>query len=171
MRPHAFTALMLCNFRFPSFFQRAHSDFSELRVSIQPFNAPRCNLVLCGKYRRIALQCPTAATHRPTRVNVQSVLESEPSDATLRLGVSPEVIWINFESFRPPVGTDAIEQLHGTGSHMHIAIVAEKKPCIECGRLDPTIILAQPEALGPLTVCDKRVSICDRHCVGHTKVA
>jgi hypothetical protein len=32
MRLHAFAALMLGNFRFPSFFERAHSDF-QIRES------------------------------------------------------------------------------------------------------------------------------------------
>ena len=46
MRFHALAALMLGNFRFTSFLERAHSDFSNLRVPIQPSDALQCNPVL-----------------------------------------------------------------------------------------------------------------------------
>ena len=46
IRFHALTALMLGNFRFTSFLERAHSDFSDLRVPIQPSDALQCNPVL-----------------------------------------------------------------------------------------------------------------------------
>ena len=43
MRLHAFAALVLGNFSFPSFFKRAHSVDS--RNAIQPSNQSDCNLV------------------------------------------------------------------------------------------------------------------------------
>src|SRR4029450_11856348 len=46
MRFHALAALMLRNFRFASFFERAHSDFQNSRVPIQPSDALQCNPVL-----------------------------------------------------------------------------------------------------------------------------
>ena len=44
---HALAALVLGNFRFASFFERAHSGFSDSRAGIQPSNPARCNLLLC----------------------------------------------------------------------------------------------------------------------------
>ena len=46
IRFHALAALMLGNFRFTSFLERAHSDFSNSRVPIQPSDALPCNPVL-----------------------------------------------------------------------------------------------------------------------------
>jgi hypothetical protein len=40
---HALAALVLGNFRFASFFERAHSDFSDSRAGIEPSNPPGCN--------------------------------------------------------------------------------------------------------------------------------
>src|SRR4029077_16665609 len=45
MRPHAFAALVLGNFCFPSFFKRAHLDFQTSQVAIQPSNRLHCNSV------------------------------------------------------------------------------------------------------------------------------
>ncbi len=46
---HALAALVLGNFRFASFFERAHSGFPDSRAGIQPSNPPRCNSLLwCG---------------------------------------------------------------------------------------------------------------------------
>jgi len=42
MRPHPFAALVLGNFRFPSFLERAHSNF-EILIRIQPLKLRRCN--------------------------------------------------------------------------------------------------------------------------------
>ena len=54
---HALAALVLGNFRFASFFERAHSDFSDSRARIQPSNPPRCNSVLCcvPEHSRVAV--------------------------------------------------------------------------------------------------------------------
>ena len=41
VRLHAFAALVFGNFCFPSFFKRAHSDFSNCD-SIQSSNSPQC---------------------------------------------------------------------------------------------------------------------------------
>ena len=41
MRPHALAALVLGNFCFPSFFKRAHSNFSKCN-SIESSNSPQC---------------------------------------------------------------------------------------------------------------------------------
>ena len=43
---HALAALVLGNFRFASFLKRAHSDFRDLRVLIQPLVALQRNSVL-----------------------------------------------------------------------------------------------------------------------------
>jgi hypothetical protein len=44
---HALAALVLGNFRFASFFERAHSDFLDSRAAIQPSNPLGCNSLLC----------------------------------------------------------------------------------------------------------------------------
>ena len=53
---HALAALVLGNFRFASFFERAHSGFSDSRAGIQPSNSPRCNSLLCLRHQALTLK-------------------------------------------------------------------------------------------------------------------
>jgi len=53
---HALAALVLGNFRFASFFERAHSGFSDSRVGIKPSNSPRCNSLLCLRHQALTLK-------------------------------------------------------------------------------------------------------------------
>jgi hypothetical protein len=54
---HALAALVLGNFRFASFFERAHSGFSDSRARIQPSNPPRCNSLLCCGIVSLLVTC------------------------------------------------------------------------------------------------------------------
>ena len=53
---HALAALVLGNFRLASFFERAHSGFSDCEPGIQPSNPPRCNLLLCLQHQALRLK-------------------------------------------------------------------------------------------------------------------
>ena len=53
LRLHALAALVLCNFRFASFFERAHSVFLFSRVAIQPSNLGSCEVHLLVRARGV----------------------------------------------------------------------------------------------------------------------
>ena len=63
-----------------------------------------------------------------------------------------------------------MEYLDGIGRDMEVAVIAETKSRIECQRLNPTIIEAQPKALRTLTLCNKRRHMSDRNGVANANV-
>lgn len=66
---HALAALVLGNFRFASFFERAHSGFSDSRAGIQPSNPPRCNSLLCCGIVSLLVTCQIGKLFSEARPN------------------------------------------------------------------------------------------------------
>jgi hypothetical protein len=66
-----------------------------------------------------------------------------------------EVIWIYFETLRPPMSPDRIQQFGGLRSKVNIAVIAEMEASVKIEWLDPTIAGAQTKTPRLLTLGDE----------------